>query len=81
MLESTRDRVIGVDTPGQQVSPCVRYGTTCLLIRNDVGSVSYSDEWEFGVVTRPGSYGAKGAMVLRLPRETLAMLWYCDYLS
>jgi hypothetical protein len=27
MFESVKDRVIGVDTPGQQVSPRVRYGT------------------------------------------------------
>jgi hypothetical protein len=27
MLESAKDRVIGVDTLGQQVSPLVRYGT------------------------------------------------------
>jgi hypothetical protein len=39
MLESPKDRVIGVDTPGQQVSPRVRYGMACLLIRDDVGSV------------------------------------------
>jgi hypothetical protein len=44
MLESTKDEVIGVDTPGQQVPPCVRYGMTCLLIRDDVGSVHCSDE-------------------------------------
>jgi hypothetical protein len=74
-LESAKDRVIGVDTPRQQVPPRVRYGTTCLLIRDDVGSVPYLDEWEFGVVTRPGSHGARGAVVLRLPRETLALLW------
>jgi hypothetical protein len=30
------DRVIGVDIPGQQVPPRVRYGTTSLLIRDDV---------------------------------------------
>jgi hypothetical protein len=36
MLESTKDRVIGVDTPGQQVLPRVRYGMTCLLIRDAV---------------------------------------------
>jgi hypothetical protein len=36
MLESTKDRVIGVDTPGQQVQPRVRYGITCLLIRDVV---------------------------------------------
>jgi hypothetical protein len=81
MLESAKDRVIGVDTPGQQVPPHVHYGTACLLIRDVVGSVPYSDEWEFGVVTRPGSLGARGVMVPRLPRETLALLWYSDYLS
>jgi hypothetical protein len=46
MLESAKDRIFGVDTLGQQVSPCVRYGTTYLLIRDDVGSVPCSDEWE-----------------------------------
>jgi hypothetical protein len=81
ILKSANDRVIGVDTPGQQMLPRVRYGTTCLLIRDVVGSVPCSDEWEFGVVTHPGSHGARGAMVPRLPRETLALLWYCDYLS
>jgi hypothetical protein len=81
MLESAKDRVIGVDTPGQQVPPRVRYGTTCLLIRDVVGSVPCSDEWELGVVTRPGSHGARGAVVPQLPRETLALLWYYDYLS
>jgi hypothetical protein len=44
MLESAKDRVIGVDTLGQQVPPRVRYGTACLLIRKAVGSVSCSDE-------------------------------------
>jgi hypothetical protein len=81
MLESAKDRVIGVDTPGQQVPPRVRYGTTCLLIRDVVGSVPCSDEWELGVVTRPGSHGVRGAVVPQLPRETLALLWYYDYLS
>jgi hypothetical protein len=77
MLQSAKYRVLGVDTIGQQVSPCVRYGTTCLLIRDAVGSVPYSNEWEFGVVTRPSSHGARGVVVPRLPRKTLAMLWYC----
>jgi hypothetical protein len=81
MFESVKDRVIGIDTLGQQVPPRVRYGTTCLLIRDVVGSVPCSDEWEFGVVTRPGSRGASGAVVPPLPQETLALLWYCDYLS
>jgi hypothetical protein len=80
MLESAKDRVIGVDTPGLQVLPRVWYGMTCLLIRDTVGSVPCSDEWKFSVVTRPGSHGARGAVVPRLPRETLALLWYRDYL-
>jgi hypothetical protein len=63
MLESANDRVIGIDTPAQQVSPRVWYGTTGLLIRDDVGSVPCSDECEFGVVTRPGSHGARGVVV------------------
>jgi hypothetical protein len=77
MLKSAKDRVREVDTPGQQVSPHVWYGMACLLIRDAVGSVPCSDAWEFGVVTRPGSHGARGVVVPRLPRETLAMLWYC----
>jgi hypothetical protein len=43
MLESAKDRVIGVDTQGQQVLPCVRYEMACLLIRDAVGSVPCSD--------------------------------------
>jgi hypothetical protein len=66
MLESTKDGVIGVDTLGQQVPPRVRYGTACLLIRDDVGCVPCSDEWEIGIVTRLGSHGARGVVVLRL---------------
>jgi hypothetical protein len=63
MLESAKDRVLGADTLGQQVPPCVRYGTSCLPIRDDVGSVPCSNEWEIGIVTRPGSHGARGAVV------------------
>jgi hypothetical protein len=81
MFKSAKDRVIGVDTPGQPVPPHVRYGTTCLLIRDAVGSVPCLDECEFGVITRPGSHGGRWVVVPRLPRETLALLWYCDYLS
>jgi hypothetical protein len=64
MLESAKDRVIGVHTPGQQVQPRVRYRTACLLIRDAVGSVPCSDEWEIGVVTRLGSHSEGGVMVL-----------------
>jgi hypothetical protein len=63
MLKSTKDRVIGADTLGQQVPPRVRYGTACLLIRDSVGSVPCSNDWEFGVVTCLGSHGTRGAML------------------
>jgi hypothetical protein len=66
MLKSAKDRILGVDTPGQQVLPRVRYGMACLLIRDDVGSVPFSVEWEIGVVTRLGSHDARGVMVLLL---------------
>jgi hypothetical protein len=63
MFESAKDRVIGVDTLGQQVPLHVWYGMVCILIRDDVGSVPYSDEWEIGVVTRLGSHGLRGVVV------------------
>jgi hypothetical protein len=77
MPKSAKDRVLGVDTPGQQVSSSVRYGMTCLIIRDAVGGVSRSDEWEIGVVTCLGSHNARGAMVPQLPQETLGLIWYC----
>jgi hypothetical protein len=66
MLKYAKDRVMGVDTPGQQVPPRVWYGTAYLLIRDVVGSVSCSDEWEIGIVTHLGSHGARGVVVLLL---------------
>jgi hypothetical protein len=42
MLEYAKDRVLGVDTPGQQVPPHVRYETACLLIRDAIGCESCS---------------------------------------
>jgi hypothetical protein len=55
---------------------------TCLLIRDAMGSVPCSDEWEISVVTRLGSHGARGGVVLcttpgnlsidMLPHTTLA---------
>jgi hypothetical protein len=45
------------------VPPRVQYGTGCLLIRDVVGCVPCSDEWEIGVVTRLGSHGARGVVV------------------
>jgi hypothetical protein len=46
MLESTKDRILRVDMPGQLVPPHVRYGTACLLIKDVVESVPCSDEWK-----------------------------------
>jgi hypothetical protein len=46
MLESAKDWILGIDTPGQQVLPRVWYGTACLLIRDDVGGMPCSDVWE-----------------------------------
>jgi hypothetical protein len=40
LLESAKDRLFGIDPPEQQVSSRVQYGTTWLLIRNTIGSVS-----------------------------------------
>jgi hypothetical protein len=45
MLESAKDQVLGVATPRQQVPPRVRYGMTCLLIRDVVGCESCSAVW------------------------------------
>jgi hypothetical protein len=45
MLESAKDRIIGVDTTRQQVLPRVWYGTTCLLIRDVVCCESCSAVW------------------------------------
>jgi hypothetical protein len=66
MLKYAKDRVLGIDTPGQHAPPHVRYETTCLLIRDAVGSVPCSDEWEIDVVTRLGSHGTRGVVVLLL---------------
>jgi hypothetical protein len=40
LLESTKDRFLGVDTPKQQVPPCVKYGTACLIIWDAIGCES-----------------------------------------
>jgi hypothetical protein len=40
LLKFAKDRVLGVDTPGQQMLSCVRYRTICLIIRDVVGCES-----------------------------------------
>jgi hypothetical protein len=42
------------------VPPYVRYGMTCLLIRNTIGCVSCSNEWELAWCM-PSPHGARGA--------------------
>jgi hypothetical protein len=82
MLESAKHRVIAVDTPGQQMLPCVRYGMAYLLIRDIAGSVPCSDEWENWRSYSPrltwckrGCGTAVGIVTHPgLPRETLALL-------
>jgi hypothetical protein len=44
-LESTKDHILGVDTPGQHVSSHVWDGMACLQIRKGIGCVSCSVEW------------------------------------
>jgi hypothetical protein len=73
MLKYAKDRVLGVDTPEQQVPPCVRYGMACLLIRDVVGSVPYSNDWEIGAITCLGSRSARGAVVLRTTLGNLSI--------
>jgi hypothetical protein len=45
MLESAKDQILGVDTPGQHVPSRVRYGTTCFLFRYAIGGMLCSVEW------------------------------------
>jgi hypothetical protein len=45
VLESAKYRLVGLDTPGQHVQPRVQYGEACLLIRNTIDCMSWSDEW------------------------------------
>jgi hypothetical protein len=68
LLESSRDRILGVDTQGQYVPPHVRYGTTCLQIRNTIGCVSCSKEWELAWCFRPSHMVQEGHV-----EETLAL--------
>jgi hypothetical protein len=65
------------------VSPHVQYGIACLIIRDVVGSVPCSDEWEIGVTWCKRGHGTTVGIVTRPgpPWETLALLWCCDYLS
>jgi hypothetical protein len=81
LLESANDRILGVDTPGQHLPPCLRYGMACLLIRDVVESVPCSDGWEVAWSFAQTHMVQEGPWYHVLPWETLALLWYCNYLS
>jgi hypothetical protein len=61
MLKSAKNQILGVDTLGQHVPPCVRYGTACWLIRKALVSLSCRKHGTgMAIPTRP--QGARGAM-------------------
>jgi hypothetical protein len=61
MLKSAKDRILGVDTPGQLVPSRVRYGTACWLIRKALVRMSYQKRGTgMAIPMRP--QGARGAM-------------------
>jgi hypothetical protein len=68
MLESTKDQILWVDILGQHVPPRIWYGTTCLLIRDDVESVPYSNEWEVAWSFAQAHMVQDGLWYLILPR-------------
>jgi hypothetical protein len=76
MLEFATDQILGVDTLEQHVPPRVRYGTTCLLIRDAVGSVPCSYEWEVTWSFTQTHVVQEGPLYCILPQGTLALLWY-----
>jgi hypothetical protein len=46
---------------GQHIPPRVQYRMTCLIIRNTIGCVSCSEEWELAWCM-PSPHGAIGPM-------------------
>jgi hypothetical protein len=76
MLKSAKNRVLGVDTLGEQVPPCVWYGVARLLIRDAVGSAPCSEEWEVAWSFFQAHMVQEGLWYRVLHRETLALLWY-----
>jgi hypothetical protein len=58
------------------VSQRVRYETTCLLIRDVMGSVPSSNEWEVAWLFAQAHMMKEGLWYRVLPQESLALLWY-----
>jgi hypothetical protein len=80
MLKSDKDRIYLRSRPSEQhVSPRVRYGTACLLIRYVVGCVSCSVEWGWlpslwsvfmtFFCELPEPHGAKGTALCGKPQH------------
>jgi hypothetical protein len=69
LLESIKDRFLGLDPLEQPVLPHVWYGMTCLLTRDDIGSVSCSIAWGREQCLAWDPHGARGAYI----GETLAL--------
>jgi hypothetical protein len=69
LLESANDQFLGVDPSEQLVTSYVWYGTTLLLIRNTIRSVSCSIAWGRGTMLSLGSTWCKGVCV----GETIAL--------
>jgi hypothetical protein len=67
MLESAKDRILGVDTLGQHVPPRVRYGMTCWLTRKALVSLPCSKSGTgMAIPTRPqGAREAWGYSLVR----------------
>jgi hypothetical protein len=76
LLESAKDRILGVDTLGQHVPPRVWYGTTCWLIRKALVSLSCRKRGiGMAIPTRPqGARGAMRASCCTQEGETLAIM-------
>jgi hypothetical protein len=76
LLESTKDRFLGVDPPGQHVPQRVRYGMTCLLIRKPWVCIFFESNGEgYGYTwDPPGARGVRdGGILSRMqdwPKET-----------
>jgi hypothetical protein len=66
VLKFAKNRILGVDTPGQHVPPRVRYEMAYLLTRNAIGCVPCSVEWRMAsyfvtiICELPEPYGTRG---------------------
>jgi hypothetical protein len=75
MLKSAKDRILGVDPPGQYVPPRVRYGIAYWLIRKALVSLSCQKRGTgMAIPTRPqGARGAWGYTIVPNRGKTLAI--------